>query len=151
MNVDTAPGFQPFGFAGGLYDADTGLTRFGVRDYDPVVGRWTAKDPILFEGRQLNLFLYVNGDPINWIDPSGKLAPLAWVAVCVAGVYIIVKLDEWFNNPTRTPPVVPPGSPPGPRGPDGLPNPVPPIPPPPPPPPIMSPPPPRPPPPPPGR
>jgi uncharacterized protein RhaS with RHS repeats len=31
---DTAPGFQPFGFAGGLYDDDTGLVRFGARDYD---------------------------------------------------------------------------------------------------------------------
>jgi len=46
--VDTNPGFQPFGFAGGLYDQDTKLTRFGARDYDPVTGRWTAKDPILF-------------------------------------------------------------------------------------------------------
>ena len=31
---DTDPGFQPFGFAGGLYDDDTGLVRFGARDYD---------------------------------------------------------------------------------------------------------------------
>ncbi|MGB8329014.1 MAG: hypothetical protein WCE62_02730 [Polyangiales bacterium] len=28
------PGFQPFGFAGGLYDDDTGLVRFGARDYE---------------------------------------------------------------------------------------------------------------------
>ncbi len=28
---DTNPGFQPFGYAGGLYDADTGLVRFGAR------------------------------------------------------------------------------------------------------------------------
>ena len=28
---DTNPGFQPFGFAGGLYDGDTGLVRFGAR------------------------------------------------------------------------------------------------------------------------
>jgi RHS repeat-associated protein len=49
--LDTNPGFQPFGFAGGgLYDPDTGLTRFGARDYDPVVGRWTTKDPIRFAG-----------------------------------------------------------------------------------------------------
>ncbi len=32
------------GFAGGLFDADTGLTRFGARDYGPEVGRWTSKD-----------------------------------------------------------------------------------------------------------
>ena len=35
----------PFGFAGGLYDPDTKLTRFGYRDYDAGTGKWTAKDP----------------------------------------------------------------------------------------------------------
>lgn len=68
---DTNPGFQPFGFAGGLYDVDTGFVRFGARDYDAGSGRWTAKDPILFRGGQTNLYLYVGGDPINQVDPSG--------------------------------------------------------------------------------
>lgn len=63
--------FQPFGFAGGLYDADTGLVRFGARDYDALTGRWTSKDPILFGGGQANLYAYVGNDPINRIDPSG--------------------------------------------------------------------------------
>jgi RHS repeat-associated protein len=63
----------PFGFAGGLYDEDTGLVRFGARDYDPETGRWLSKDPILFAGG-LNLYGYVMNDPINLIDPSG-LAP----------------------------------------------------------------------------
>lgn len=67
---DTNPEFQPFGFAGGLHDSDTGLVRFGVRDYDPEVGRWTAKDPGLFiDGT--NLYAYVNNDSINRTDPSG--------------------------------------------------------------------------------
>ena len=44
---DTNPQFTvPFGFAGGLYDTDTKLTRFGYRDYDAYTGKWTAKDPI---------------------------------------------------------------------------------------------------------
>ena len=68
--VDTNPGFQPFGYAGGLYDRDTGLVRFGRRDYDPVVGRWTSKDPIGFAGG-LNLYGYVVQDPVNGVDPSG--------------------------------------------------------------------------------
>jgi RHS repeat-associated protein len=68
---DSNPGFQPFGFAGGIYDADTGLVRFGARDYDAVTGRWTAKDPILFAGGDANLYAYVGGDPINRIDPHG--------------------------------------------------------------------------------
>lgn len=68
---DTNPGFQPFGFAGGLYDQDTKLVRFGARDYDPTVGRWTAKDPILFLGGSTNLYGYVLNDPVNLVDPSG--------------------------------------------------------------------------------
>lgn len=71
VTLDTNPGFQPFGFAGGIYDRDTGLVRFGARDYDPEIGRWTAKDPILFEGQQANLYVYVFNDPINYIDPTG--------------------------------------------------------------------------------
>ncbi|MBF0152113.1 MAG: RHS repeat-associated core domain-containing protein, partial [Magnetococcales bacterium] len=69
---DTHPGFQPFGFAGGLYDPETGLIRFGARDYDPVTGRWTAKDPIRFLGGDTNLFGYVLGDPVNLTDPDGQ-------------------------------------------------------------------------------
>jgi len=68
---DTNPGFQPFGFAGGLYDDDTGLVRFGARDYNAYAGRWTAKDPILFGGAQVNLYAYLGNDPVNFIDPTG--------------------------------------------------------------------------------
>ena len=77
--TDTAPGFQPFGFAGGLYDAATGLTHFGERDYDADAGRFTAKDPVLFTSGETNLYAYVFGDPINRIDPEGtgnKIGPL---------------------------------------------------------------------------
>lgn len=69
--ADTSPGFQPFGFAGGLYDRDTGLVRFGARDYDPAVGRWTNKDPIRFAGGDTNLYAYVGNDPVNFVDPWG--------------------------------------------------------------------------------
>ena len=68
---DTSPDFQPFGFAGGIYDRDTGLVRFGARDYDPQTGRWTAKDPLLFGGGDTNLYSYGLADPVNMIDPTG--------------------------------------------------------------------------------
>jgi RHS repeat-associated protein len=68
---DTAPGTTPFGFAGGLYDGDTGLVRFGARDYDASIGRWTSKDPTRFGGRQINLYVYAGNDPVDRRDPSG--------------------------------------------------------------------------------
>jgi len=72
--ADSAPGVQPFGFAGGLKDVDTGLIRFGSRDYDPALGRWTARDPIDFSGGQPNLYVYAGNDPINFFDPEGLYA-----------------------------------------------------------------------------
>jgi RHS repeat-associated protein len=72
VTTDTNPGFQPFGFAGGFYDTDTGLVRFGARDYDPTTGRWTAKDPILFQGGSTNLYSYVVNNPVNFFDPRGE-------------------------------------------------------------------------------
>ena len=74
VTEDSRPGFQPFGFAGGLHDPDTQLTRFGARDYDAETGRWTAKDPILFDGGDSNLYGYVLQDPVNLIDPE-ELVP----------------------------------------------------------------------------
>jgi RHS repeat-associated protein len=71
---DTNPGFQPFGFAGGLYDRDTRLVRFGARDYDAQTGRWNAKDPILFGGGSVNLFGYALNNPVGLIDVQGQEA-----------------------------------------------------------------------------
>ena len=71
VTLDTNPGFQPFGFAGRLYDHDTGLVRFGHRDYDPTTGRWTTEDPLAFGGDDSNLYAYSHGDPVNLVDPDG--------------------------------------------------------------------------------
>jgi RHS repeat-associated protein len=83
---DTNPGFQPFGFAGGLYDPLTGLTRFGVRDYDAEVGRWTSADPLNFAAGSANLYVYAENDPVNRIDPSGLLLPAILGGVAIGAV-----------------------------------------------------------------
>jgi hypothetical protein len=36
---NTNESFQPFTYAGGLYDVQTGLVRFGARDYNATIGR----------------------------------------------------------------------------------------------------------------
>jgi len=73
MTTDTAPGFQPYGFAGGLYDPDTHLVHFGAREYAPSLGRFLTRDPIGFAGGQSNVYDYAANDPVNFIDPSGLM------------------------------------------------------------------------------
>jgi RHS repeat-associated protein len=113
---DTNPGFVPFGFAAGLFDADTGLVRFGARDYDAESGRWTAKDPIRFDGDSENLFTYAENDPVNLADEGGTRFQPHYAILCL---YYRVRigsdeercqrevkerwnsdkgLDEWLND-----------------------------------------------------
>lgn len=69
---DSNPGFELIiGFAGGLEDRAAGLVRFGARDYDPVSGRWTARDPILLDSGEANVYAYVSNNPIALRDPCG--------------------------------------------------------------------------------
>jgi RHS repeat-associated protein len=77
---DSNPGFTPFGFAGGLFDTQTKLVRFGARDYDAFADRWTCKDPLVFSGKSSNLFRYVACDPINLKDPFGLTNWERWVS-----------------------------------------------------------------------
>jgi RHS repeat-associated protein len=97
---DTSPGFQPFGFAGGLYDPDTGLVRFGARDYDPATGRWTAKDPTMFEGSDPNLYSYVFSDPVNDFDATGLRSSAIEQAVTI-GLGGVIVLTAAYNVLSR--------------------------------------------------
>ena len=82
--ADTNPSFAiPLGFAGGLHDRDTGLVRFGFRDYDPDSGRWTAKDPVQFSGGSVDFYTYCSGDPVGYFDMLG-LDPHARTRVAVS-------------------------------------------------------------------
>ena len=100
--LNSNPGFQPFGYAGGLTDDASGLVRFGTRDYDPATGRWTAKDRSLFRGGSSNLYAYTSNDPVNLHDPSGRF-PLFWALPVVSGVIggVAAELRE-MRNPCAT-------------------------------------------------
>jgi RHS repeat-associated protein len=89
----------PFTFAGGLYDKDTKLIKFGYRDYDSSIGRWITKDPIDFEGGDSNLYGYVLGDPVNFVDPTGEIA---WIIPTVfygsIAIYVIYKVYDRIDT-----------------------------------------------------
>ncbi|GCE18180.1 RHS repeat-associated core domain-containing protein [Dictyobacter kobayashii] len=65
---------NPWQYAGGYYDSTTGLTKFGIRYYDPIFGRWTQRTPVggtLQETTKANPYMYAGNNPVNNIDPSG--------------------------------------------------------------------------------
>lgn len=95
---DTNPGFQPFGFAGGIYDQHTALTRFGSRDYDAKIGRWTSKDPVRFEGEDPNLYGYSANNPVNFIDPNGQAAISAGACLTITGGGAILGFSDTISS-----------------------------------------------------
>lgn len=81
--LNTPGTFPTFGFAGGLYDAGTGMLHFGAREYDPTLGRWLSRDAARWGGG-LNFCAYAADDPVNLIDPTGRYA-VGGVVVVAAG------------------------------------------------------------------
>jgi RHS repeat-associated protein len=73
-------------YTGEQKDVDTGLVYLRARWYDSATGRFTTRDP--FPGfaalpQTLHPYVYVNNNPVNLTDPSGKFAflPLLFVAI----------------------------------------------------------------------
>jgi RHS repeat-associated protein len=78
---DSNPGFQPFVFAGGVFDNDTRLTHFGFRDYDASSGSWLSPEPMLQDpkwvrreserGFSAPTYAYARNNSIRYTDPTG--------------------------------------------------------------------------------
>jgi RHS repeat-associated protein len=96
---DSNPAFDlSAGFAGGIPETTTGLVRFGFRDYEPGTGRWAAKDPIFFGGRQLNLYEYAGNNAVAFKDPSGTVLLPAVLAGGMIGGILNVTVTAFVNN-----------------------------------------------------
>ena len=76
-NILTQTGTVPnnWQYAGGYFNQNTGLTKFGTRYYDPTLGGWPQQDPVagsLDNPDSLNRYLYAKDNPVNFTDPSGR-------------------------------------------------------------------------------
>jgi RHS repeat-associated protein len=72
---------NPWKFAGGFLDSSTGLYKYGIRYYNPTIGRWTRRTPVggsLQETMKANPYVYAGDDPVNAVDPSGKESFAQW-------------------------------------------------------------------------
>jgi RHS repeat-associated protein len=133
-----------FGFTGHFYHGETGLNLTSFRAYDPKLARWLSRDPLANGERWFgsNLYTYVEGDPLNRVDPDGLLSN--WCQVVGWSAYVfcryVIKLpnerceeialdahDACVGKPPPTPNAAPclgfgpsgpgPGGPNGPNGP----------------------------------
>ncbi len=64
---------QPFKYVGqyGVMSESNGLYYMRARYYDPTLGRFLSEDPLGFGGGDVNLYVYVNNNPVMFIDPLG--------------------------------------------------------------------------------
>ena len=77
-------GTERFRYRSGFQDTETGLVNFGMRWYDPTLGRWSSQDPLLVRliaarddltssyADLENLYTYVRNNPVGFHDPSGQ-------------------------------------------------------------------------------
>ena len=61
---------NPWRFACKRKDEATGLINFGLREYDPNIGRWINPDPIGFADG-MNQYAFVHNNPLKYIDLLG--------------------------------------------------------------------------------
>jgi RHS repeat-associated protein len=77
-------------------DTISGLYYYGYRWYDPLIGRWPSRDPIVERGG-LNLYGFVGNDGINHLDIFGLLTTDPDHYIIIGGVAINDKLhDKWW-------------------------------------------------------
>jgi RHS repeat-associated protein len=85
-------------------DADLGLVRMGVRDYDPATHRFTSPDPLFLAHPEkcvaspveCNLYTYARDRPADFVDPNGTDAnAIVSFGAEFVGVELIFGEKEW--------------------------------------------------------
>jgi RHS repeat-associated protein len=65
---------NPYTYTGREWDEEAGLYYYRARYYDANTGRFIQEDPISFAGGDMNLYVYVGNNPVNFSDHFGLMS-----------------------------------------------------------------------------
>ncbi len=106
-----------YAYTGREWDKETGTYYYRARTYDPMDGRFISKDPIGFYGGDVNLYSYVQNNPVNYTDPTGQLIFLPFLAaggytatMALADLTVAAATSWWISRQVKTPNTGTPGS-----------------------------------------
>jgi RHS repeat-associated protein len=91
-----------------------GLVKVGVQWYDPAVGRFLQPDPwlgSLYAPLTLNAYAYCVNDPVNAVDPSGRIVWKVLLVFAIAGLVAGAISALIHDEATEGIYQVPPGAP----------------------------------------
>ncbi len=92
-------------FTGQILDEETGLYYYNARYYNPKIGVFISADTIIpdpYDSQSMNRYMYVRGNPVKYVDPTGHCAGLivSLVAITLATIdyYSDGAVTEFFND-----------------------------------------------------
>jgi len=90
---------NPFKFTGQYLDSEIDEYYLRARMYNPHIGRFTSRDPVFGKFEEpltLHRYLYCGNDPINYVDPDGRIAIV--IGGSFSGNITASDLSSGFNN-----------------------------------------------------
>ena len=106
VSIEGDTSYQPLQWSSEVYDAELGLVYYNYRYYNPLDGRWTRRDPVIFPS-SFNLYSFCSFSPTFIIDREGG-SPLVLIPAILAAAFGLASCSDTnvpgYGGPSQTSP-----------------------------------------------